>query len=100
MEYILGAAAGILYGGSVGLLKYIFLWKKMTDDACDAITTKMVYIRLIISYVANVAALLSTYFVRNIIPFDFAAFAIGTAVALSLAGKIFSIQKALQKVEP
>lgn len=99
LEYILGATVGIIYGGLVGFLKYFFLWRRIVKEDDETITMKMVYIRMIISYTSNFITLIITYFVRDIVPFDFVALAVGTAVSLSLSGKVFSIQKALQKTE-
>jgi len=98
LEYILGALAGIIYGGLVGFFKYFFLWKKLLRND-DTVTMKTVSVRLMASYAVNFITLIITYFVRNMIPFDFMAFAIATALALSLAGKVFSVQKVLQKTE-
>lgn len=98
MEYVVGALAGILYGGLVGVCKYFFLWRGILsakDD--DTITMKKMYLRMFISYAVNIVTLFATYFVRNLIPFDFVAFAIATALALSLAGKAFSLQKVYRK---
>jgi hypothetical protein len=98
LEYVVGAFAGILYGGLVGVCKYFFLWRGVLSAKDDAtITMKSMYLRMFISYAVNIITLLLTYVVRNIIPFDFVAFAIATALALSLAGKIFSLQKVYQK---
>lgn len=99
MEYFLGAVAGITYGGLAGFLKFFFLWRKLLKEENSTANMKIVTVKMIISYVINFVILIITYFVRNIIPFDFVAFAVGTAMALSLAGKIFSIQKVLQKTE-
>lgn len=99
MEYFLGAVAGIVYGGLVGFLKYFFLWRKLLKEENNAVNMKVVTVKMIISYAINFVTLILTYFLRNIIPFDFVAFAVGTAMALSLAGKIFSMQKILQKTE-
>lgn len=100
MEYFLGALAGILYGGLVGTLKFFFLWRGILHQKDESkIVDKMVYGRMMISYFVNLITLLIVYFVRNIIPFDFVAFAIATAVALSVAGKAFPMRKIYQKID-
>ena len=97
MEYIWGALAGALYGGIVGLLKYLILWRGIFHPKDESkVTTKAVYTRMMISYVINVVTLVAVYFVRNIIPFDFVAFAVATAVGLSVSGKAFSIRKVVE----
>ena len=99
MEYFLGALAGVIYGGVVGALKYILLWRKLLSPKDESkISDKAVYVRMFISYAVNFATLLAVFFARNIIPFDFAAAAIGTAVALSLSGKFYSIHKVAQTI--
>lgn len=98
MEYVVGALVGILYGGLVGVCKYFFLWRSILSAKEDeSITMKTMYFRMFISYVINIITLLITYFVRDLIPFDFVVFAIATALALSLAGKVFSLQKVYKK---
>jgi len=100
LEYVWGALAGLVYGGAVGTLKYIFLWRKLlAEDGQTEITDKMLYTRMFISYFVNAATLLLVFFVRNWIPFDFTAAAIATAVALSLSGKFYSIQKVAGKMQ-
>lgn len=97
MEYLVGALVGILYGGLVGVCKYFFIWRSfLNSDSSgkdDTPSLKNMYIRMFISYTVNIITLLITYFIRDLIPFDFAALAIATAIALSITGKVFSIQK-------
>ncbi|QHI72447.1 hypothetical protein [Aminipila terrae] len=99
MEYVIGAIVGILYGGLAGFLKYIFLWRKLVKETDNTIKIGAVTTRLIISYVVNAIILLVTFLVRNMIPFDFIALVVATAFTLVLAGKLFSVQKILQKTE-
>lgn len=98
MEYALAVVFGILYGGAVGVCKYLFLWRKAlkTEEKWE-LTPGGMYSRMTASYAINVATLLLVYFLRNIIPFDFVIFAISTALALSLAGKAFSLQKVYKR---
>ena len=100
MEYVVGAFAGIVYGGLVGVCKYFFLWRGIFLPRGDSpITMKRMYLCMFLSYTINIITLLVAYFIRNIIPFDFVAFAIATAVALSAAGKVFSLQKVFKKTK-
>jgi small-conductance mechanosensitive channel len=99
LEYVLGTIAGIIYGGLVGFFKYFCLWRKLLKEGDDTVTMKKMSVRLIVSYVINFVTLIITYFVRNVIPFDFVAFAVATALALSLAGRFFPIQKILQRTQ-
>lgn len=100
MEYVVGAFAGILYGGLVGVCKYFFLWGRLLSSKKNVeITMKKMYLRIFISYAINITTLFIAYFARNLLPFDFVAFVIATAVSLSVAGKVFSLQKVSKKVE-
>lgn len=98
LEYVWGAAAGLVYGGCVGFLKYIFLWRKLLNPKDNTpIKSTAIYGRMFISYFINLAALLAVYLLRDIMPFEFVSTAIGAAVGLSISGKIFSIQKIYRK---
>lgn len=100
MEYVVGALAGIIYGGLVGVCKYFFIWRGVISPKNDAtVSMNQIYMRMLISYGVNVIALLGTYFTRNIIPFDFVAFAIATALTLSVAGRAFPLEKAYRKTK-
>ncbi|MFV0517311.1 MAG: hypothetical protein ACK5MV_07935 [Aminipila sp.] len=99
MEYVLGILAGLIYGGLVGLFKYLFLWKRLLREKDDTITMKMVTIRIMISYGTNILALVAVLFIKDLIPVDFIAFAVSTAIALSLSGKVLSMPKILEKTE-
>ncbi|MBQ2746936.1 MAG: hypothetical protein IJF28_00530 [Firmicutes bacterium] len=49
------------------------------------------------SFFINIGALLLIYFVREMIPFDFAATIISAAVGLSIFGRSFSIHKIMSR---
>lgn len=94
MEYVLAVLAGIIYGGIVGICKYVFIWKSLLHPKDPAsLTDRQTYGRIFASYLVNTVTLLVVYFVRNVIPFDFVTFAIATAFALSLAGRGASFRK-------
>lgn len=96
--YILGAILGIVYGSAVGALKYFLLWRKLLkDDDNKNISMNGVTTRLMASYAINAAAILSTLLFRNIESINWSMAAITTAVALSIVGRFFSIQKVLAK---
>lgn len=99
MEYLIAAIVGLVYGLLVAILKYIFLWKKLVDpEYYAAIKENQLIARMIISFVTNVVALLLVFFLRNVLPFNFAAAAIATALGLSGGGKIFSMAKTISKI--
>lgn len=96
VTYVVGAIAGLVFGGVIGVLKNIFIWQKYLkknagnngNDGAAAI-----YGRALVSNFVNVATLAAAYFARNVIPFDFVSFIIGTAVALSIMNKVLASQQ-------
>ena len=102
MEYVYGAIAGGAFGWIVGYLKYAILWKKIIKDEANAdaaVSGNMVLKRMIASWAINAATLFAVYFARNIIPFDFSACIIAAAVALSVAGKIYSANSVIKRAD-
>jgi hypothetical protein len=100
LEYIWAVILGILYGGFVGVCKYLFLWRKILHPKDDwELTTKRMYTRMFLSMAINTATLLLVYFVRNLLPVDFVTLAIATALALSLSGRAYSIHKIQSKAK-
>ena len=99
MTYLIAAIVGLAYGLIVAILKYIFLWKKLVDPKYyEAVKENQLIARMVISFVTNVVALLLVFFLRNVIPFNFAVTAIATALGLSGGGKIFSMAKTINKI--
>ena len=98
LTYGYGIAAGFLYGAVVGTLKYIFIWKKLISqkEANDFANTFLI-IGVMASFFINIGALLLIYFIREMIPFDFAATIISAAVGLSIFGRSFSIHKIMSR---
>ncbi len=100
MEYVWAVVMGVLYGGFVGVCKYLFLWRKVIHPKDDwELTTKRMYTRMFLSMAINTATLLLVYFTRNILPVDFVTFAIATALALSLSGRAYSLHKIQSKTQ-
>ncbi len=94
LTYVIGAAAGAVFGAAAGFIKYFVLWRPIAKGVrtCD---TKHVYANMAISMLINVAVLLTVYFVRHIWPYSFEATIIAAALGLSLAGKLFPLKAAL-----
>lgn len=96
VTYVAGAIAGLVLGGVVGVLKNIFIWqkylkKKAASNGPDGAGEVMG--RLLASNIVNVATLALVYFLRNIIPFEFVSFIVGTAVSLSIMNKVLANQQ-------
>lgn len=90
MTYVIGAIAGLVFGGIAGALKNRFIWGKylIRDDAFNEAAG--LYGRMLASNIVNVVTLVIVFFLRNIVPFDGIAFLIGTAVAMTLMNKVLT----------
>lgn len=97
MNYILGAVAGLLFGGIVGVLKNLFIWSRYekadTDSNGNPAAANSIYARAMISYFVNIATLFVAFFIRNIIPFNWVAFLIATALMLSVMNHSWAIRQ-------
>lgn len=93
-----GAVAGLAYGFLVGYIKYAGLWKKVIKSKKE-LTMGALYLHMGIGYAVNVVALLFVFLLRNIMPFNFMAAIIATAVGLSLSGKLAPIGEIMEHVK-
>lgn len=98
LEYILGAAAGLILGGLVGQLKNRLIWRKYLRDsdsssAAQTTTAGWLYARAGISYFVNVLTLAAAFLLRNAVPFHGLAFLIGTAAALIIMNKVLIVEQ-------
>ncbi|MDO4581984.1 MAG: hypothetical protein Q4B96_05325 [Bacillota bacterium] len=93
MTYVIGAAAGLLYGGLCGWLKYFFLWQPIMKGR-RAADGRHIYGAIIISMAANIVILLAVFFLRGLLPFSYEAALIAAAVALSLLGRLSPLRDA------
>lgn len=96
MTYVLGAVAGLVFGGIVGGLKSLVIWhnyaKNETPDYAGQTNGNSIYARAMISYFVNILTLLAAFLVRNIVPFDGIAFLIATALALAIMNHIWALR--------
>lgn len=102
MNYVLGAVAGLIFGGIVGGLKSLVVWhgyvKNQSSDYAGQTSGNSIYARAMISYFVNILTLLAAFLVRNIVPFDGIAFLISTAVALAIMNHVWALrQKSFEK---
>ncbi len=97
MSYVLGAVAGIIFGGIVGALKSLFIWHKYEkngdDPNSDPASANSIYARAMISYFTNILTLLVAFLVRNIVPFDGIAFLIATALTLAAMNHMWALKQ-------
>ena len=97
MTYVIGAAAGLIFGGIIGVLKNLFIWHKyeMTGSSgdTDPANANSIYARAMISYFVNIVTLLAAFLVRNIVPFDGIAFLIATALALAFFNHVWAFKQ-------
>ena len=91
MTYVLGAIAGLVFGGIVGALKNRFIWGTylIKDDMFNEAAG--LYGRMLASNIVNVITLVIVFFFRHIVPFDGIAFLIATAVALTIMNKVLAV---------
>lgn len=89
MTYVIGAIAGLIFGGIVGFIKNRFIWGSyLRRDDSDEGEAGALYSRMLASNMINLATLVAAFFLRNIVPFDGIAFLIGTAAALALMNRL------------
>ena len=97
MNYVLGAVAGIVFGGIVGTLKSLFIWHKYEKGGSDPNSgpaeANSIYARAMISYFTNILTLLVAFLVRNIVPFDGIAFLIATALTLAAMNHMWALKQ-------
>lgn len=112
--HLYGVLVGLVFGGLVGLFKYVVLWRRFfiklslpeqqsnidVEEVGNVSKNKSdgnaIMKRMLISYVINVVALVAVLLVRNKIPFEFVSTAIGTAIGLSVSGRFFPLHKILK----
>lgn len=97
LTYVIGAAAGLIFGGIIGLLKNIFIWQRYLQRSASSNSQGTgageMYARAMVSYFVNILTLVIAFFIRNVIPFDGIAFLIGTAAALVIMNKVLAFQQ-------
>ena len=101
MEYLIGAAAGIAAGGTVGLTVYFAFWRRMIkENRADA--SGKIYARLIIGYALIFVVLALLIAFRNLLPFSYIAAFFGAAAAfgatefLHPVGRIMEINQSAE----
>ncbi|MBQ2064018.1 MAG: hypothetical protein II682_05675 [Firmicutes bacterium] len=88
MEYVIGAIAGLIFGGIVAFLKGRFLWKKgFESDTPEQLGGVMA--RSAISFFINVVTLAVVFLARDLVPFHWIACLLGAALAMSVLNPLF-----------
>ena len=95
---VAGAIIGLIYGGLIGLIKYVCLWKNVIKTEKE-LTMGVLYIRMGIGYAVNILTLLLVFLIRNAIPLNFMATLLAAAVGLSLAGKLAPMTRIIDHVK-
>ena len=91
-EIILGSLTGLAFGFIIGYTKYITLWQPLLKRPPESLkNTSTFFLRFIISFLINLVSLFIVYYFRNALPWDFLYPIVGTALALSISGRIFNI---------
>ena len=92
MKYLVGAAAGLVWGALAALLNG-FITSRAVARANDKMLLLSNFLRLLV----DVAALGSVFLLRNVLPFSFEAALVGTAASLSLLMIVFAYKIAAKK---
>lgn len=92
MKYLVGAAAGLVWGALAALLNG-FISSRAVARANDKLLLLSNFLRLLV----DVAALGSVFLLRNVLPFSFEAALVGTAASLSLLMIVFAYKIAAKK---
>lgn len=90
MTVFLAGIFGLVFGGLCAFIKYILLWRPISNGS-RAASAKTVYPAIFISMSVDVVVLLAVFFLRNILPCPYIPFIIGTAVGLSLVYIIMAL---------
>ena len=100
MEYVLGAIAGVAFGALMSALKYALVWKAfLKPDKDGNVKDSKIYSVMIFSNAINVAALLIVFLLRDIMPFNFAATIVATALSLSITNRFMNVNKVVEKLQ-
>lgn len=91
MSYLLGGIAGLVYGGIMGVIKYLILWRNIATTDVQ-ITMGALYARFGISFAISFAVLLVVFLFRKMLPFDFFATLLATAIGLTLSSKLVPLR--------
>ena len=92
MKYLIGAAAGLVWGSLAALLN-AFITKKALDKGNDKLLLASNVLRMLV----DVAALAVVFLLRNLSWMNFAAAIAATAAALSITTIVFTYKLAAQK---
>lgn len=92
MKYLIGAAAGLVWGSLAALLN-AFITKKALHEGSDKLLLASNALRMLV----DVAALGMVFLLRKVLPFSFEAALVGTAAALSLLMIVFAYKMAAGK---
>lgn len=96
MTYVIGAISGTVFGAIIAGLKYLVLWRKFKKNRTNhEDENKAIIARCIISYFINVVTLFVIYILRNVVSeyMNWIAFITASALAVSLLGKLYSVEK-------
>ncbi|MCL2816845.1 MAG: Tim17/Tim22/Tim23/Pmp24 family-domain-containing protein [Clostridiales bacterium] len=98
VDGILAFLAGAVFGGLFAALKYFLLWRPFGRGK-KLRSTSAVMGRYGIGHGINIAALVTVFLFRNVLPFPFEYALIGTALALVLFGKFYPVTRYLPELK-
>ena len=101
MTYALGVIAGLVFGGIMGQLKNLFIWRRyLRESASEHAGPEnlgSLYTRSFISYAVNLLVLAAAFFSRDILPFNGIAFLVVTALELATINKVLAFEQKRQE---
>jgi len=100
MYFVISAIVGLAYGGAAGYLKYTLLWRNLLNiEGSVKMKNAEIMTKVFLGYIINAVVLIVVALAKDILPIDVLATLLGTAIGLSVSGKVWSIQKVLHKIE-
>ena len=97
MEYVWGALCGGIWGAVIGLINAKILMKAALSGDGNRISSAN-----LIKTILDIVALVAVFLLRNVMPFNFAAAIVATAVVLSVVSiaSSFKASAAVKNVPP
>ena len=101
MDIVISIAVGFAWGALISLVKYLVCWKPLLATVGGKpVSAKSIGIRYGINLLFDVFALIVPLFLKEYLPFSLNFVLIGTAVALALLNRVYSLNKVLRAPAP
>ncbi|MEG1500344.1 MAG: hypothetical protein RR396_00125 [Clostridiales bacterium] len=94
-NWVWGILAGLVFGGFLGLIKYLALWRPFIKKEEASSSVHFILFRYGISLAIDFLCFLIIYLTRDMVPLLYGAVLLGAAIALVVSGRFFSLNKKL-----